>query len=76
MNDALQPMTHKHTKNSECWCDVFFLLVGFSLSALLKYLGRSLPSASPAVSNTPFSDQKNSIPSVESDTHMETRVRH
>ena len=45
---------------------IFCLLVGFSLSARLKYLGRSIPSVLPAVSRTPFSDQKNSIPSVES----------
>lgn len=51
-------------------CDRFSLLVGLSLKARLKYLGRSFPSASPAVSNTWFSDQKNSIPSVQSDTHI------
>lgn len=51
-----------------------FLLVGLSLKARLKYLGRSFPSALPAVSNTPFSDQKNSIPSVQSDKHK-TRLR-
>lgn len=39
------------------------LLVGFSCTAWLKYFGSSLPSASPGVSRTPFSDQKKWIPS-------------
>lgn len=44
----------------------YCLRVGFSLNARQKYLGRSIPSALPVVSRTPFSDQKNSMPSVES----------
>lgn len=39
--------------------------VGLSCRARLKYRGSSFPSVSPGVSNTPFSDQKNWIPSAE-----------
>lgn len=46
------------------------ILVGLSLRARLKYLGRSIPSALPSVSNTPFSDQKNLIPSTQSDEEI------
>lgn len=61
---------HKKIHLKYYFMQSFCLLVGFSLNARLKYFGRSIPSVLPAVSKTPFSDQKNSMPSKETQTHI------
>lgn len=47
-------------------------LVGFSLTARVKYRGGSFPSALPGVSRTPLDDQKNRTPSLVYKNHMFT----
>lgn len=64
-HSVMSPVLTNNSNILFCFhCSGRMLLEGLSLRARLKYLGSSFPSVLPTVSNTPFSDQKNSIPSA------------